>query len=69
MKQEEPSEQEKQMLEVLQEWQDHPNARLMIELRDGTWEIGMTVTIDGQARSARGVGRSFNEAWHNMNPT
>jgi len=64
MKQEATSDQEQQMLEVLHEWQGHPNARLVVELRDGAWEIEMTASINGEQHSVRGVGRSFNEAWY-----
>jgi hypothetical protein len=69
MKQDALSEQEQQMLHVLHEWPEHPHAQLVIELRDGGWEIAMTVTIKGEQHLAHGVGPSFNEAWHNMNPT
>jgi hypothetical protein len=69
MKQDALSDQEKQMLDVLHEWPEHPYARLLIELRDGGWKIAMTVTIKGEQHSAHGVGPSFNEAWHNMNQT
>jgi len=67
MKRDALSEQEQQMLDVLHEWPEHPHAQLVIELRDGGWEIGMTITINGEQHSAHGAGQSFNEAWRNMN--
>lgn len=69
MKQNALSDQEQQMLEVRHELPKHPHAQLVVELRDGGWEIAMTITINGKQHSAHGVGPSFSEAWHNMNPT
>ena len=37
----------------------------------GTWEVNMAVTIIGTDKTVagRGVGATFDQAWHGMRPT
>ncbi len=65
----EPTEQESSMLGMLREWSGTDDCKMVIEIRDGAWEIAMTVTAKGKPHTARGVGKTFKEAWDNMNPT
>jgi hypothetical protein len=56
---------ELQMIECLREAQGEvANFRLVIERTDGAWEIRMVLS----PRGGRGVGTTFDEAWHNMAP-
>jgi hypothetical protein len=59
------TEAERQMIEILREWQNGSNYRLVIEFGGG-WEIDLSEP--GTNRAARGVGETFNQAWERMNP-
>jgi hypothetical protein len=64
------TEQERQMLEVLREWNDlGENYRLVIEHRDGAWELELTGSHPKRdAAKARGFGRTLSQAWDEMAP-
>jgi len=62
------------MLGILREWSGKDNCRAVIEFRQGAWDIAMSYAAEGQIPdatldSARGTGKSFDDAWDNMNPT
>jgi hypothetical protein len=57
-----------QLIEMLDEWQTAPeNFQLIIARIDGAWDI--TLQQIDSVRASRGTGRTFHEAWHNMEPT
>jgi hypothetical protein len=64
---------ERQLIEIIRrEFRD--GFRLSIEGQGGAWDIAMSgpvATLQGGEKhaSARGVGASFDAAWHGMNPT
>lgn len=66
---------ERQLIEMLREQSSSKdNLRIVIELLDGAWEIEMsallaTKTGTRKHHAARGVGRTFSQAWEDMNPT
>ena len=62
----EPTEQELQMIEIIREQKS--NFRLVIGSQDGAWEVALSVP-SFKSDAARGVGRSFSDAWDNMAPT
>ena len=73
------TDQERQMIEIIRENADTTEFRLLIERRDGAWDITMSARgLAGLSPfrpsrpkgegSARGVGATFDEAWDNMNP-
>jgi hypothetical protein len=64
-----PTTQEQLMLEMLREWSGRDDARMVIEFRDGAWDITMSTAPHGVEHTARGTGTSFDEAWNNMDPT
>jgi hypothetical protein len=59
--------QELQMLQMIREWSGKDYYRLVLEHRDGAWEIELS--IPEQKKTARGVGDTFDKAWDNMDPT
>jgi hypothetical protein len=61
------SEQERQLIEILREWEGDDEYRLEIGRAGGAWEIKLSAS--GEAKWARGVGTTFNEAWDNMAPS
>jgi hypothetical protein len=71
----EPSEQELQMLEMMREWSGKDEFRVVIEFKDGAWETSLTGILVGRVSgvpkkmTSRGVGRTFDDAWNNMDPT
>jgi hypothetical protein len=74
MKRIEPTDQEEQLLWALREWRGEIDYRVVIEFRDGAWEIALSARLPGKpprsARpAARGVGKTFDEAWDNVAPT
>ena len=64
----EPTEQERLMRGMLCEWSGKDDCRMGIEFRDGAREITMSIAPHGKDHTARGVRRSFNDAWDNLNP-
>jgi hypothetical protein len=64
------TDQERQMLEMLREWNDlGENHRLVIERRDGAWELELTGPHPKRdTAKARGVGRTLSQAWDEMAP-
>ena len=65
----EPSLQERLMIGMLRQCSGKDNFRMVIEFRDGAWEIKISVSPHDREHSARGVGQTFDDAWNNMNPT
>ena len=65
----EPSEQETQLLQILREWSGNDDYCLSIEYGDGVWEIALSAAPGGKRSSARGSGRTFEEAWDSMAPS
>jgi hypothetical protein len=65
MTHEKPSAQEMQLLETLREWGGDDDCRLLIERRDGAWEISLAVVMADKKSSGRGVGATFDQAWDN----
>jgi hypothetical protein len=63
--------QEYEMIELLREWSDKDSYALTIEVRDGAWEIAFSgphpTTTTGMA-TARGIGKTFSEAWDDVAP-
>ena len=57
------------MLGMIREWGGNDNVKLVLVFRDGAFEILSSVAPHDQAHCARGVGRTFAEAWNNMHPT
>lgn len=64
------TEQEQQLLTVLRENADAAEFRLVIERRDGAWDIALSgrETVGAKEGSARGVGATFDAAWDDMSP-
>jgi hypothetical protein len=65
--------QEHQMIDILRENSDTTEFRLVIERRDGAWDIvisarGLVGLRSSKEVSARGVGETFDAAWDGMNP-
>jgi hypothetical protein len=65
--------QENQMIDILRGSTDTTEFRLVIERRDGAWDIdmsarGMVGLPSSKECGARGVGATFDAAWDNMNP-
>jgi hypothetical protein len=58
------TEQERQLIEIIREWDKKANCELQIETVDGIWDIALKEL--GKDRGARGTGASFNTAWDNM---
>ena len=65
----EPSFQERLMIKMLRQCSGNGDFRMVIEFRDGAWEINTSVPPHDKDHSARGVGQTFDDAWDNMNPT
>ena len=63
------TEQERLMLEMLREWSGKDDCCMLIEHRDGAWDITSSIAPHDVNHTARGTGASFVEAWNNMNPT
>jgi hypothetical protein len=62
------TDQERQFLEILREWDRLAgDYQVVIERRQGAWDATMTEL--GTQRVARGTGATFDEAWYNMTPT
>ena len=59
--------QELQMLQMIREWSGKDYYRLVLERRDGAWEIELSIPLE--KKIARGVGNTFDEAWDNTMPT
>jgi len=65
-----PSLEERLMIGMLRQCRDGKgDFRMVIELRDGAWEIKTSVPPHDKEHSARGVGQTFDDAWNDMNPT
>src|SRR6516165_6925167 len=60
------SEEETQLIEILREWDGDDAYQLIIERRDGAWDLSMKEL--GTSRGARGTGATFDAAWDNMDP-
>jgi len=58
------SEEETQLIEILREWDGDDAYQLIIERRDGAWDLSMKEL----GRGARGTGATFDAAWDNMDP-
>jgi len=63
----EVTESEQQMLEIIRET-DADGFRIMIERRDGVWEVSVAGKSQEKLLITRGVGPSFDEAWNNVAP-
>ena len=63
------TQQESQMLDIVREWSTKDTYRMVIEVRDGAWEIELSGNLKGKDHRVRGVGHTFAEAWDNTNPT
>jgi hypothetical protein len=61
------STEEQLLIEALRAVSGSVTYRMVIEFRDGAWELSQTVGDRGH--TGRGTGRTFSEAWNNMNPT
>jgi hypothetical protein len=57
------SEAEEDMVLTLRGWADADNGQLLIEHRDGAWDITLSLAPD----KVRGTGATFDQAWDNMN--
>ena len=64
-----PSQQELLMIGMLRQCSGRDDFRIVIEFRDGAWDIKTSVAPHDRNHSARGVGRTFDDAWNDMNPT
>jgi hypothetical protein len=64
-----PSGQELELIEVLREWidEDENDNRLEIERSGGAWEVTLSMPL--RRKTARGVGKTFAEAWDNVAPS
>lgn len=61
------TDQERQMIEILREWDvSSGNFTLSIERHDGVWDVALNEL--GTKKGARGAGENFDIAWDNMNP-
>lgn len=65
------SEQEQELIRVLQGNSDADGFRLLIERQDGAWEIAMSAPLFGRGgrvrfKKRRGVGLTFEHAWDNV---
>jgi hypothetical protein len=61
------TDEEWQMLEIIRENKDRDGFRLLIECKDGAWEIELkSPTVP---YPARGVGTDFDQAWGNIGGT
>jgi len=63
-----PSEAEAQMLATLRKQDGSGDYRLLIERRDGVWDITMSIAPHDDRHKARGTGTTFDEAWGAMAP-
>jgi hypothetical protein len=61
------SKQEQQLIEMLREWTADDEFRLEIERANGAWEISLS--IPSKRKAARGVGKTFAEAWDDVAPS
>jgi hypothetical protein len=59
------STEEELLIEALRKPSGSDSYRLVIEFQNGAWELSAIVG----RYTARGMGRSFSEAWNSMNPT
>jgi hypothetical protein len=64
-----PTQEELLMIGMFREWKEKDDCRMLIEHRDGAWDITMSVAPHDVNHTARGTGATFGEAWNNMNPT
>jgi hypothetical protein len=55
------------MLEIIREI-DADGFRLIIERRDGAWEVSVAGMSREELLTARGIGANFDEAWDNVAP-
>jgi hypothetical protein len=60
------TDEEWEMIETIRENKEDDGFRLLIERKDGIWEIGL---IRSAKVSYRGAGVDFNEAWRNITET
>jgi hypothetical protein len=63
------TDEEWEMIEIIRETRNKETGgfRLLIELKDGAWEIELK--SGGVPYPARGVGADFNQAWSNVTGT
>jgi hypothetical protein len=70
MQQFEVSDQERQLIEILREWEgENDEYHLMIGRADGAWELKLATRCKGRDDWARGVGKTFAKAWDGMDPS
>ena len=62
------SSQEDQMIGVIRENNDTDEFHLLVERRDGAWDITLSTAPHDQRHKTRGTGATFNDAWDNMAP-
>ena len=63
------TESERQLIEIIrQQENDKTDFRLVIECVDRAWEIAMSISPHDESHGARGVGKTFNQAWDDMGP-
>jgi len=53
-------------LKYSEKWDGEDAYQVIIERRDGAWDISMKEL--GTTRGARGTGATFDAAWDNMDP-
>jgi Arm DNA-binding domain len=63
----EVSEQERQLIEILRQWAGDAEYQIEIKRENGVWELKLSEPRAG--RWARGVGRTFAEAWDHIDPS
>jgi hypothetical protein len=61
---------ERQLIEILREWQgESDDYHLAIERADGAWEVKLGLRWKEKDKWARGVGKTFDDAWDNVSPS
>jgi hypothetical protein len=61
---------ERQLIEILREWQGESDEyHLEIGRVDGAWEVKMAAVCKGKDKWARGVGKTFDDAWDSADPS
>jgi len=61
---------EEDMILTIREWGGDDDCRLMLERRDGAWDIALSMSWhECRATRRTGTGATFDRAWDNMEPT
>ena len=60
---------ERQFIEIMRDHDAREDLNVEVKTTSGAWDVSISAVTNRKRLTARGVGRTFGEAWDNATPT